>query len=325
MGDGITLLSAQKPDATIPTDAGPINLRFHVRLACACSVYLIAAITFGLFTNVHIENLAHTVAVIAVGSGMVLLLPAYWHSRGKTRLRDAALTIPWIFVLFSILPMLIFPAARLAMPLQDAHLAALDQSLGVYLPALIAWASHHWFGHLANRSYALLTPTLAISFWVPSLTGKVKHIQTFLAANLAAFAVGMPLFALFPAIGPWYGYHFAPTPDQLKCQLSLLQLRVPGHFVFHPAPIVCFPSFHVAWAIMCAVAYWGFRPLRIPYCVLASMIILSTMTTGWHYFSDVLGGILLACISLAFAKVFTHNCYSEAGSTTIKPPQATST
>lgn len=271
-----------KIDAHCAPASNRIDTHFHIRMAIASCIYFAVAFEMGRLTQVSLGHLFHTAAVILVGSSMVLLLPAFWHHKGKTDLRDAALTIPWIFVLFAILPMLILPAARLDRPLQDKHLAAFDKLIGVRVPTLMLWASHHWIGRLVNRSYAALTPMLAISFWVPSLTGKVRHSQVFLAANLAVFAIGIPAFALLPAIGPWYGYHFAPILDQLKCQAGLLGLRVPGHFVFHAAPIVCFPSFHVAWAIICGVAFWAFRPLRIPYCILALMIIMSTMTTGWH-------------------------------------------
>ena len=55
---------------------------------------------------------------------------------------------------------------------------------------------------------------------------------------------------------------------------------------------------------MCAAALWGFRPIRIPAAILSVLIILSTLTTGWHYFSDVLGGIVVAAISMAVARVY---------------------
>jgi membrane-associated phospholipid phosphatase len=42
--------------------------------------------------------------------------------------------------------------------------------------------------------------------------------------------------------------------------------------------------------------------LRIPAAALTGLIILSTVTTGWHYFSDVLAGILVAVLSIAAAK-----------------------
>jgi membrane-associated phospholipid phosphatase len=134
----------------------------------------------------------------------------------------------------------------------------------------------------------------------------MKHAREFLLANFAAFAIGLPLFALLPAVGPWYCYHLAANPAQAACWAQLLALRVPGPYIFQEqaAGVVCFPSFHVVWAILCASALWGFRPIRIPVALLSLMIIVSTLTTGWHYFSDVLGGIVIAALSMAIARVY---------------------
>jgi membrane-associated phospholipid phosphatase len=158
-----------------------------------------------------------------------------------------------------------------------------------------------------NRSYPLLSPFLVVSALLPALTGKVKNAQRFVLANLIAFIVGLPLFALLPAIGPWYGYPFLPTPHQIDCQSAILLFRAPGHQISHLDAIICFPSFHVIWAIFCATALWGFRLLRIPVSLLSGMIIVSTVTTGWHYFVDVLGGIVVAGLSLAIAKAYMTN------------------
>jgi membrane-associated phospholipid phosphatase len=139
--------------------------------------------------------------------------------------------------------------------------------------------------------------------------GKVKWARRFLLANLAAFAIGVPAFALLPAVGPWYFYHLVPTPTQAQCQIQLLYMRLPGSYatLSQDAGIVCFPSFHVIWAILCAYALWGFRPLRIPTALLSAMIVFSTVTTGWHYFSDVLGGVIVAYLSIAFANACTRD------------------
>jgi len=106
--------------------------------------------------------------------------------------------------------------------------------------------------------------------------------------------MGLPLFALFPAIGPWYGSGILPNAFQSQCQNSLLALRSGGA----PAVIgiVCFPSFHVIWAVLCVYAFWGFRWLRFPALILGSIIVVSTISTGWHSFVDVLAGLLLAGI-----------------------------
>jgi len=145
-----------------------------------------------------------------------------------------------------------------------------------------------------------------VAGFAPALMGKMKHAREFLLANLAAFVIGLPLFALLPAVGPWYCYHLIPNPAQAACWAQFLALRAPGPYIFQEqaAGIVCFPSFHVIWAILCAAALWGFRPLRLPVALLSVMIIASTLTTGWHYFSDVLAGIVIAALSMAIARVY---------------------
>jgi len=256
------------------------------------------------------------VALLVTLAG-VLPLPLYWHEKQRRDMREAAMTIPWVLILAVILPASVDVAARVGMPLQDAHLARLDQMFGINVPGLKTWATHHWLGTLIDRSYPLLLPLLPIAIFIPALTGRWKVARSFLVANLAAFAIGLPAFALLPAVGPWYGYHLPASPDQMHCQLELLHLRIPGPYIFQPAGVVCFPSFHVIWAILCARALWSFPFLRIPASLISGMIILSTMTTGWHYFSDVLAGAIVAIISIAFSE----RCSRSSG---IECPQTTS-
>jgi hypothetical protein len=51
--------------------------------------------------------------------------------------------------------------------------------------------------------------------------------------------------------------------------------------------IVCFPSFHVIWAVLSGWSLWSIKPLRILGAELASLVVV---TTGWHYVCDVLAG-----------------------------------
>jgi membrane-associated phospholipid phosphatase len=239
-----------------------------------------------------------------------LPLPAYWQEKGKTELRNAALTIPWaiffIFVLFST----VGAVGRLSMghALQDDYFAHLDRSLGVSVPYLTAWASDHWLGGIINATYLILFPMLLVAFLAPALTGKVKTSQAFILSNLAAFAIGLPLFALYPAIGPWYGYHFPMNHFQELCQQSILLLHTPGPYNLQPIGVICFPSFHVIWAIIAADSLCCFKPLRFPAILLSMLIILSTMTTGWHYFVDVLSGIVVSALALLVSRVLSNWC-----------------
>jgi membrane-associated phospholipid phosphatase len=46
--------------------------------------------------------------------------------------------------------------------------------------------------------------------------------------------------------------------------------------------------------------------LRIPVVILSTLIILSTMTGGWHYFIDVLAGLLLAVAAIAASRALSR-------------------
>ena len=279
---------------------------FHLVMTYAYSALLLITLLACRLASISIPNPGQLALGIASVFAIVFTLAVYWHEKGKLSFRDAIMTIPWVVLLAVTVPPLVLAAARLDLPLQDAHLARMDHLLGVSVPQIVAWTSRHWLGSLVNRSYPLLAPLLTVSVLLPALAGKAKNAQQFVLANLIAFFIGLPLFALMPAIGPWYGYSFTATPHQIECQSAIFLFRAPGHAVSQLNAIICFPSFHVIWAIFCVAALWGFRFLRIPVALLAGTIIVSTVTTGWHYVIDVLGGIAVAGLSLAIAQIFTQ-------------------
>ncbi len=294
-------MSVLLKEAAKPQISSRSALNFHLYMAYACSTLLLIDWLVSQLTSLQIHGVWNLVIGIAFASIVVFTIAIFWHEQGKTNLRDSILTIPWALFLATALPLLVLAAARFNMPLQDAHLARIDDSLGINVPKITVWASHHWLGTLINGTYPLLSSLITVSVLFPAFTGKVESAQQFLVANLIAFAIGLPLFALFPAIGPWYGYGVPANPGQMQCQAAILLYRGPGHIVSQLVAIICFPSFHVMWAIFCAAALWEFRLLRIPAAVFSTMIVFSTVTTGWHYFTDVLGGLVLAGVSLSVA------------------------
>jgi hypothetical protein len=299
-------------DSSLSKLAPPARSRFqsltkpscNLQMAYAGVAILIVSIVGCHLTSVEVPFAGSTAIGFAFALVAALPLLLYLQEKEKLYLFDSILTIFWaLFLTF----MLVFPAtiaARLGsgIALQDSRFAELDRALGVSTPGIMAWASAHWLGNLVNKSYFLLFPLMRIAILLPVLAGKVKHAQKFLSANVVAFALGLAMFALLPAIGPWYGYHLAARPDQTASQALLLLIRRPGPYLYqNPEGIICFPSFHVVWTILCAQALWGFRALRLPVSVLSGLIIFSTMTTGEHYFVDVLAGILLAAMGIVTA------------------------
>jgi len=305
----MSTLVAQAPAQTRASRALAFIGGFHLWMALAISTLLIISLAGCALTGIKLPDLGAWAIISLVLSAMLLPLPAYWYEKGRADLLDCALTLLWSLLIKLIIPILVQVAVRLRMPLQDSFFGRSDEHLGVSVPAIMAWANHHWLGSMLNKSYAWVVILLPLAVLLPMLAGKLKYAKEFLAANLISFAIGIPLFALLPAIGPWHYFHFPPSEAQTTfCEAPLLAMRLAGTYVLgsQEAGVVCFPSFHVAWAIFFAAALWGFRWLRIPVAVVSGMVILSTMTTGWHYFVDVLGGILLAVISIVLAKRLTQ-------------------
>jgi membrane-associated phospholipid phosphatase len=65
---------------------------------------------------------------------------------------------------------------------------------------------------------------------------------------------------------------------------------------------VCCPSFHVIWAILSAQALSSFRWLKPVVWPYAALVLISTVTTGWHYVVDVFAGVLISAVAVWAAR-----------------------
>lgn len=266
---------------------------------------LIVSVIGCRLTKVHVPNAADMGLALVVVTSALLPLVIYLRERKKNYVADLITVIFWaVFLAY----MLNFPAvigARLGsrIPLKDYQLAQADRILRMPIPMIMDWATQHWIGRVASATYFWLFSFMRIAVLLPVLAGRAQGARKFLTANLVMFALGIPLFAVFPAVGPWYGYHTLARPDQLASQETLLLLRNSLQCDFRmPTGIICFPSFHVVWAILCVYSLWMFKTLRVPASIVAALIIMSTVTTGEHYLLDLAAGALIAIVSILCAQ-----------------------
>lgn len=287
---------------------GPTNRFFHLSMAGVSAALLLVAIACLRFFGYELSwlDIKDTLLLLIP---FVLAASCCWYVKADKLLQSSVLIL-WTALLSSLLRFPIYIADRSPVALQDAMLARIDHWMGLDIPLVLASVAHHpHIAALLNLSYKALIPMITAAVFLPALTWKFKAAKEYLVATIVSIVLGGALFAIVPAIGPWATYHFPPSVAQQQCQQFLLYLHSDTFHIIkisQTAGVICFPSFHVVFAVLAAVALWSIRPLRIPAMALAILITVSTVTTGWHYVIDVIGGLALAAISIVAAKAFSY-------------------
>ena len=282
------------------------NLFFHQSMAVLAAALIVIAIVSLKFYGYRLPWSAFEAFYGYLGFGAAI---GYCRWAKYDRLVQSCWLAFWSCFLSTLLRFPMYLAARSHVPLWDQSLAHIDHMMGIEVPAILhSMALHPWVKATLNGSYDLLYGLLVLAVILPTIRYKFRAAKELIISTSFATLLGSLVFGLCPAVGPWSVYGYAPTAFQNTCANLLLTLRTGRIHVLDmdESGIVCFPSFHVLLAILACVALWSIKPLRIPAVIVALLVSASTLTTGWHYIVDVIGGILLALISWLVAKAFTR-------------------
>jgi membrane-associated phospholipid phosphatase len=237
----------------------------------------------------------------------VLLLFICWFFcllRPLPRLIDSVELSIWAVLLNNVLSALILIAGRSPRPLVDRELCMIDGKMHFSTAFFVHLAAHSLAAQIVSvLSYPAIYPLVLVALLALPFFGYTHAARRFVLGTTVSVMLTAALFALWPAAGPWVTENIAPTKEQIDITAYLIHLKsnAPLEVNLQDAAIISFPSFHVALAILSAVALGSFRRLRLWMGILTVLVCLSTITTGWHYGIDVLGGLAVAAVSIALA------------------------
>ena len=225
--------------------------------------------------------------------------------------------------------------------LQDAAIFRLDQILfGGHLDI--------WFQHITSPALTEVMAFFYDSLYLyPIVIGmalffarRMRAFRSFLLAFVLAGYVGYVGYLIIPVVGPVYYYPKIYTvelttgepptgvvehvdDDSQALSFYVLSQKLADKAAYGGnAPRNCFPSLHVGWAMVFLIFMW--RHLRKLFYACVGpliMLMLATSYLRYHYVTDIVGGILLAILTSAFAPWLVTRWERWAG----RPPDADGT
>jgi len=197
----------------------------------------------------------------------------------------------------------------------DARISGWDQALGLDWRTYLAWVDQHALLAVPLKlAYVTIIPQMALLIVILGLGDRLTELRTaILGAMIAGLAVIL-LSGAMPAVAAYayYGLHPADYPNlhpaaplsHMNDMMSLRAGTLRTLSLDRMEGIITFPSYHAALAV---VFGWGFlkapqMPIRWLGTGFAALTLAATPIDGGHYFSDVLAGCAIACLSLLIAR-----------------------
>jgi len=187
----------------------------------------------------------------------------------------------------------------------DASLHRIDALLGLDWIRWYEIVSAHVFLQILSRvaySSIFLTPAIIIGYF--AWTGRTTAARQFLASFWFAAVMTLILFWFMPAKGAlaflWHGpIPYMPISALYQADIIPILRQYDMHQVDLGVirGLVSVPSFHAASAVLYMIAGWNMGALRWPIIAVNAAMLLSIPVEGTHYFTDVVGGALVALLA----------------------------
>jgi len=157
-----------------------------------------------------------------------------------------------------------------------------------------------WLNELLNFgyvSYYFLIPAAAI---ILAWKSRWESLEKMVTAVSISFYVSYLIFILYPVVGPRFflaDNYYLPMIGHFFTNFALAAVSIGGHYGG------AMPSSHcaVAFAAVVIIAV-EFKKLRFPFITILFLLCMGTIYGRYHYFTDVIAGLILGFISLLLSE-----------------------
>jgi len=237
--------------------------------------------------------------------GLLTLVMWYYHRRGITRFVACLRSTVLLLAFTTSYTVLMYTAATLGRPLVDAYLVRCDAALGVHLPAIVAWSGRHpQITDCLQWSYNSLLYQTPVVLLLVGLAGSQRNLEAFVLQFMIAAWITILIFMWAPALGPFGSFGYPTNAAQDRYLSHLESLRDGSRTVVtwrNAEGLITIPSFHTTWAVLLTLAFRDWKWVLPVAILLNACVVISTLTSGWHYATDVIAGGIVAAVSVALA------------------------
>ena len=292
--------------------------RLHPLTVLTALVGLIAAFDVAM-AGVAQLTLTHLWTPVVEIGGTWVVFTIYLFLRPEPRLAEILSYVVLWLVFSTSAAVLTYVAAVAGFPLWDTTVRPMDLALGFDTPTWTAFLQRHSgvYGWLRADYFTLVIQTSGTVIWLAH-TRTVGRNAQFLGAAIIGLLLSTAIATLFPAIGP----NPTDSPSVLgHGAINDMIVMREGHPVIRSIGelqgIIQFPSYHTFLAVLIT---WTNRRLATfwPLAVLNGFMLFAIPAAGNHYLVDLIGGALVAIVSIAAAaKLFPVPVLAPAGVTPV--------
>jgi membrane-associated phospholipid phosphatase len=201
--------------------------------------------------------------------------------------------------------------ASAAFPLRDAQMIWLDRRLGFnWLPVMLALDHRPVALDVLNGAYATFTFQLLVTAFVLVLAKRRRDLDRFFVTFVCASFLAEIVSVIAPTVGPMsalaatteFGHLHTLGRGTAEIVLHLREGVLKEIHLDAINGIICFPSLHAAVAVIVPFTLRWNKPLFAAVLVLDSVMLVSAVPSGNHYFADVVGGIAVAAVAIAASR-----------------------